>query len=83
VDWSDPLNANSLQIKFKLFRCPSSPSGDGAVTPYATNYIAPGNDAFTPPSGAGSTINIFGKKVYPTIARPQRDGRRITPRSPR
>ena len=37
------------------------------VPPYATTYIAPGNDAFAPPSAAGSKVNIFGKKVYPTL----------------
>jgi prepilin-type N-terminal cleavage/methylation domain-containing protein/prepilin-type processing-associated H-X9-DG protein len=67
VDWSDPLNANALAITFKLFRCPSSPSSDGLVTPYKTTYIAPGNDAFAPPNGPGSNINIFGRPVYPTL----------------
>jgi prepilin-type N-terminal cleavage/methylation domain-containing protein/prepilin-type processing-associated H-X9-DG protein len=67
VDWSDPMNVNALTIPFALFRCPSSPS-DGNVTPYATTYIGPGNDAFAPPSAPGSGTNIFGKKVYPGIA---------------
>src|SRR5690242_3016372 len=31
VDWSDPRNVAPLQIKFALFRCPSSPSGDAPV----------------------------------------------------
>jgi prepilin-type N-terminal cleavage/methylation domain-containing protein/prepilin-type processing-associated H-X9-DG protein len=66
VDWSDPMNVNALTIKFKLFRCPSSPSNDSLVAPYATTYISPGNDAFAPPSAPGSKTNIFGKKVYPT-----------------
>jgi prepilin-type N-terminal cleavage/methylation domain-containing protein/prepilin-type processing-associated H-X9-DG protein len=67
VDWSDPRNASALTIPFALFRCPSSPSGD-MVPAYSTTYIAPGNDAFAPPSGAGSGINIYGKKVYPTLS---------------
>jgi prepilin-type N-terminal cleavage/methylation domain-containing protein/prepilin-type processing-associated H-X9-DG protein len=67
VDWSDPVNAEVLKIKFALFRCPSSISADSLVTPYATTYIAPGNNAFAPPNGAGSTINILGGKVYPTL----------------
>ena len=68
VDWSDPMNVNALTIKFKLFRCPSSTSGDALVPPYASTYISPGNDAFAPPNGQGSKTNIFGKKVYPTTA---------------
>jgi prepilin-type N-terminal cleavage/methylation domain-containing protein/prepilin-type processing-associated H-X9-DG protein len=68
VDWSDPVNAEVLKIKFALFRCPSSNSADALVTPYATTYISPGNDAFAPPKGPGSSMNIFGKKVYPTTA---------------
>jgi prepilin-type N-terminal cleavage/methylation domain-containing protein/prepilin-type processing-associated H-X9-DG protein len=68
VDWSDPMNANVLTIPFKLFRCPSSPSGDSLVPPYASTYISPGNDAFAPPSSPGSKTNIYGKKVYPTAA---------------
>jgi prepilin-type N-terminal cleavage/methylation domain-containing protein/prepilin-type processing-associated H-X9-DG protein len=68
VDWSDPLNVDVLTIHFKLFRCPSSPSGDELVPPYDTTYIGPGNVAFAPPSSAGSKINIYGKKVYPGIA---------------
>src|SRR5689334_6935044 len=40
VDWSDPRNAGALKIKFSLYRCPSSPSGD-LVRPYATTYISP------------------------------------------
>jgi prepilin-type N-terminal cleavage/methylation domain-containing protein/prepilin-type processing-associated H-X9-DG protein len=67
VDWSDPRNASVLTIPFKLFRCPSSPSGDTLVTPYATTYIAPGNDAFAPPAAPGSGTNIFGKKIYSTL----------------
>jgi prepilin-type N-terminal cleavage/methylation domain-containing protein/prepilin-type processing-associated H-X9-DG protein len=68
VDWSDPRNANALTIPFKLFRCPSSPSSSTLVAPYATTYIAPGNDAFAPPSAPGSTTNIYGKKVYPALS---------------
>jgi prepilin-type processing-associated H-X9-DG protein/prepilin-type N-terminal cleavage/methylation domain-containing protein len=66
VDWSDPMNVNALTISFNLFRCPSSPSTDGSVPPYATTYISPGNDAFAPPSAPGSTTNILGGPVYPT-----------------
>jgi len=51
VDFSDPMNVNALTIKFNLFRCPSSTSGDGMVVPYATTYISPGNNAFAPPAG--------------------------------
>ncbi len=65
VDWSDPRNANVLTLPFALFRCGSSPS-NGLVAPYATTYIAPGNDAFAPPNGVGSGTNIFGRPVYPT-----------------
>jgi prepilin-type processing-associated H-X9-DG protein len=68
LDWSDPANVAVLTIPFKLFRCPSSPASNVLVTPYATTYIAPGNDAFAPPSAAGSSTNIFGKKVYPALA---------------
>jgi prepilin-type processing-associated H-X9-DG protein len=57
-----------LTISFQLFRCPASPSGGALVPPYATTYIAPGNDAFAPPSAPGSTVNVFGKKVYPTLS---------------
>jgi prepilin-type processing-associated H-X9-DG protein len=66
VDWSDPRNANALTIPFRLFRCPSSPSA-AQVPAYNTTYIAPGNDAFAPPSAASSTVNIFGRPVYPTL----------------
>jgi prepilin-type N-terminal cleavage/methylation domain-containing protein/prepilin-type processing-associated H-X9-DG protein len=66
LDWSDPANANALVIPFKLYRCPSSPSSSGAVTPYATNYITPANAAFAPPNAPGSKTNILGGKVYPT-----------------
>jgi prepilin-type processing-associated H-X9-DG protein len=57
-----------LTIPFKLFRCPSSPAGDALVTPYATTYIAPGNNAFAPPSAPGASTNILGGKVYPTLS---------------
>jgi prepilin-type processing-associated H-X9-DG protein/prepilin-type N-terminal cleavage/methylation domain-containing protein len=67
LDWSDPANANALAIPFKLFRCPSSPSGDGMVPAYATTYIGPGNDAFAPPSAPGSKTNALGGKVYPAL----------------
>src|SRR5262249_28871880 len=68
VDWSDPANVNALQITFQLFRCPSSTSTNTMVTPYASTYISPGNDAFAPPSSPGSKTNILGGKVYPTTA---------------
>jgi prepilin-type N-terminal cleavage/methylation domain-containing protein/prepilin-type processing-associated H-X9-DG protein len=64
LDWGDPANVNALTIKFALFRCPSSTSGDGMVPAYASDYIAPGNDAFAPPSSPGSSTNILGAKVY-------------------
>jgi prepilin-type N-terminal cleavage/methylation domain-containing protein/prepilin-type processing-associated H-X9-DG protein len=66
LDWSDPNNVVPLTIKFALFRCPSSTSGDAMIPPYATTYIAPGNPAFAPPSFPGSTTNILGGSVYPT-----------------
>ena len=66
LDWSDPSNANTLIIKFSLFRCPSSPSPDAPVTPYATNYISGGNNSYAPPNGNGATTNIYGAAVYPT-----------------
>ena len=66
VDWSDPLNVNALKIHIKLYRCPSSPSGDALVLPYNTNYISPDNNAFAPPIYSGATVNILGGPVYPT-----------------
>ena len=66
LDFSDPTNVNALVIPFKLFRCPASPSGSALVTPYATTYITPGNNAFAPPSAPGATTNILGAAVYPT-----------------
>ena len=68
VDFSDPSNAPTLTIPFKLFRCPSSPSGSAPVPAYATTYIssAAGNDAYAPPNAAGSGTNIYGAPVYPT-----------------
>jgi prepilin-type processing-associated H-X9-DG protein len=66
VDWSDPHNVNALTIKFNLYRCPSSPTGDAPVPAYATTYISPGNNAFAPPNAPGASTNIFGSKVYPT-----------------
>jgi len=66
VDWSDPRNAAALQIKFGLYRCPSSTSGDALVPAYSTTFIGPGNDKFAPPSASGSSTNIYGQKVYPT-----------------
>jgi prepilin-type N-terminal cleavage/methylation domain-containing protein/prepilin-type processing-associated H-X9-DG protein len=66
VDWSDPRNASALTIIFKLYRCPSSLTGD-SVPPYATTYIGPNNAAFAPPSFPGSSVNINGGKIYPTL----------------
>jgi prepilin-type N-terminal cleavage/methylation domain-containing protein/prepilin-type processing-associated H-X9-DG protein len=66
VDWSDPQNVNNLTIKFALYRCPSSPSGDQLVPAYATTYISGGNNSFAPPSAPGSGTNILGGPVYPT-----------------
>jgi prepilin-type N-terminal cleavage/methylation domain-containing protein/prepilin-type processing-associated H-X9-DG protein len=66
LDWSDPANAPVLPLVFHLFRCPSSPTGDGQVPAYATTYIGPTNAAFAPPAGSGATKNILGGKVYPT-----------------
>jgi prepilin-type N-terminal cleavage/methylation domain-containing protein/prepilin-type processing-associated H-X9-DG protein len=68
LDWSDPVNVGVLTMPFKLFRCPSSPSTSGNVHPYATTYIAPGNDAFAPPKAPGSGTNIYGGKVYPALS---------------
>jgi prepilin-type N-terminal cleavage/methylation domain-containing protein/prepilin-type processing-associated H-X9-DG protein len=65
VDWSDPRNVNVLTQKINTFQCPSSPSSSTLAPPYATTFIAPGNDAFAPPSTPGSGVNIFGKPVYP------------------
>jgi prepilin-type N-terminal cleavage/methylation domain-containing protein/prepilin-type processing-associated H-X9-DG protein len=68
VDWSDPKNVNALAIKFKLYQCPSSTSGDALVPAYNTTYISPGNNAFAPPNAPGSGTNILGGKVYPTTS---------------
>jgi len=68
VDWSDPRNVKAIATPVKLFWCPASPSYNQLATPYNTTYISPGNDAFAPPSAAGSGTNVFGKKVYPTTA---------------
>jgi prepilin-type N-terminal cleavage/methylation domain-containing protein/prepilin-type processing-associated H-X9-DG protein len=73
ADAMDPANAQALLQTFKLFRCPSSPTGDGTVS-YAQTYIAmnkngpaANNDAFAPPASQGASVNIFGAKLYPTI----------------
>lgn len=68
LDWSDPANAAALTMSFKLFRCPSSTAGNTMAPAYKTNYIGSGNDAFAPPSVSGSSTNIFGRSVYPTIS---------------
>ncbi len=65
ADWSDPANANALQLKFALVRCPSATTADLiALTKVA--YIGNGNNAFAPPSYAGSSANIYGGALYPT-----------------
>jgi prepilin-type N-terminal cleavage/methylation domain-containing protein/prepilin-type processing-associated H-X9-DG protein len=66
IDWSDPKNTGALTIAFKLFRCPSSTTGDEMIPPYATNYITPGNQAFAPPPFPGAATNIYGGSLYPT-----------------
>jgi prepilin-type processing-associated H-X9-DG protein len=68
LDWSDPANANVILLSFKLFRCPSAPTSDAAITYQsgATNYISGGNNSFAPPNAPGSGTNILGAKVYPT-----------------
>ena len=65
VDWSDPANATALQIKFPLFRCPSSHAGDSVLIA-STSWIGTGNNAFAPPSSPGATTNILGGALYPT-----------------
>ena len=65
VDWSDPANTAAVQLKFALFRCPSSPSGD-SVTEDSVGYIGTGNNAYAPPSSPGSGTNVVGGAVYPT-----------------
>ena len=65
ADWSDPVNTAALQLKFPLFRCPSSPSGD-TVTEDQVSWIGPGNNAFAPPTAPGATTNILGGPLYPT-----------------
>jgi prepilin-type processing-associated H-X9-DG protein len=66
LDWSDPNNVVPLTIKFALFRCPSSTSGDEMIPAYATTYISPANAAFAPPVAPGASTNILGGSVYPT-----------------
>ena len=68
LDFGDPANVNVLVIPFKLFRCPSSPSGGALVPAYNTTYInsAAGNDAFAPPAAPGASTNTLGAAVYPT-----------------
>jgi prepilin-type N-terminal cleavage/methylation domain-containing protein/prepilin-type processing-associated H-X9-DG protein len=65
LDWCDPANAAPLVLKFALFRCPSSPSGD-TVTEDGVSWIGTGNNAFAPPASPGSGTNVLGGKVYPT-----------------
>ena len=68
LDFSDPANANALMQPFHLFRCPSAPTLD-IIPPYATSYIysaTAGNDAFAPPATGSTTVNIYGKPLYPT-----------------
>jgi len=66
LDWSDPNNVAPLAIKFNLFRCPSSTSGDQMIPAYATTYISPANAAFAPPVSPGASTNILGGSLYPT-----------------
>jgi prepilin-type N-terminal cleavage/methylation domain-containing protein/prepilin-type processing-associated H-X9-DG protein len=66
VDFSDPRNVAALTIQIKTYQCPSSPATSGLAPAYNTTYIAPGNDAFAPPSSPGASTNIFGGKLYPT-----------------
>jgi prepilin-type processing-associated H-X9-DG protein len=65
ADWSDPLNAAPLALKFSLMRCPSSPVGD-TVSLAGVAWIGPGNNAFAPPNSPGSGTNILGGPLYPT-----------------
>jgi prepilin-type N-terminal cleavage/methylation domain-containing protein/prepilin-type processing-associated H-X9-DG protein len=77
VDFSDPYFNNKpggpLTMALKLYRCPSSPSGDTTVT-YATSFITLNggvtttNAPFAPPVSQGATTNILGSKLYPTVA---------------
>ena len=78
LDFSDPTNANALIIPFKLFRCPSSPSTNVPVTPYATTYISGGNNSFAPPERR-EPVRIFTveRSIRPqNVLRPA--GRRTT-----
>ncbi len=64
ADWSDPANTAALQIKFPLFRCPSSPTADSVSV--TNSYITGGNNGFAPPNAPGSGTNIYGGATYPT-----------------
>ena len=64
ADWSDPANTAALQIKFPLFRCPSSPTADSVSV--SNSYITGGNNGFAPPNAPGSGTNIYSGATYPT-----------------
>ncbi len=66
VDWSDPANANALQLSFPLLLCPSTPSPSTVIE--TTTYISGGNASFAPPQTGSTSTNILGAKLYPTTA---------------
>jgi prepilin-type N-terminal cleavage/methylation domain-containing protein/prepilin-type processing-associated H-X9-DG protein len=68
LDWSDPANANVIQLSLKLYKCPSANTSTTPISyqSKATNYISGGNASFAPPNGLGSSTNINGGAVYPT-----------------
>ena len=73
ADWSDPLNANAVvALKFPLFRCPSSLSGD-TVTVTGASWIGPGNNAFAPPVSPGAGDEHPRREAVPTGRHGQRD----------
>ncbi len=68
-DWSDPSNANALQLKFAVMACPSTP--ETAIVTYpanSANYITPANmnSAFAPPMTGSTSTNINGASLYAT-----------------
>jgi prepilin-type N-terminal cleavage/methylation domain-containing protein/prepilin-type processing-associated H-X9-DG protein len=70
VDWADPANqANGVAgALIKTYRCPSDPATTSPISysAGATNYISGGNSSFAPPASGSSTINIYGRPLYPT-----------------
>ena len=64
VDWSDPANVAPINLPFKLFTCPATPS-PASVT-YNTTYISGGNASFAPPNPAVPGKNIYNQPIYPT-----------------